>query len=154
MNRFRPKNRCFWLAHLFESNYGKLRELFPELSDLHGDAVALAHGKPALHLTLIERSRYTLTVELNYCFDRDCGRLIEPRFRIRVYLDGKCAEALSGTAHGTVATEATPRRRQCSDILEDKWSSNYFLERWLDHCLKNRYRFERSLAKEKPPVLA
>jgi len=144
MSKFRPRNKSYWLAQLFESNYGKLSELIPELPDLRGNAVAFSYGKPLLHLTLVDRSRYTLTVELNYCFSTVQPRATVPSFRIRIYLDGKCAEALDDAQPvGTAGSGQRPRPRG-ADMLDDKWTANYFLERWLNHCLKNQYRFEPS----------
>ncbi len=154
MSRFRPRNQSYWLAHLFESNYGKLRLLIPDLLELNGDAVAVSSGKPALALTLIERSRYTLTIDLHYRFDSAQQRAAESRFRIRVYLDGKCAEALHEVPRVDESAPNVQDRRRWAQRLEDKWSANYFLERWLSHCLQSRYRFARSSRTEEPSSLA
>lgn len=154
MSRFRPRNQSYWLAQLFESNYGKLRQLIPDLLELNGDAVAVSSGKPALALTLIERSRYTLTIDLHYRFDSAQQRIAESRFRIRVYLDGKCAEALNEVRRVDESSPRVQNRRRCAQRLEDKWTANYFLERWLSHCLQNQYRFARSSRAEKPAALA
>lgn len=154
MSRFRPRNKSFWLAQLFESNYGKLSELIPELQELSSDAIAFSCGKPALQLTLIDRTRYTLTVELNYRFSSDLPRSTMPRFRIRVYLDGKCAEALYGGQPCKQPDFQNPRGRQGTEVLEDKWTANYLLERWLTHCLISRYRFEPRSETERPEICA
>lgn len=155
MSRFTPRNQSYWLAQLFESNYGKLRELIPELPDLSGDAIAVSSGKPALLLTLVERSRYTLTLDLHYGFNSEPHRVAESRFRIRVYLDGKCAEALTANRHDVRdSAEPAPRRSQGARTLDEKWSANYFLERWLSHCLKNHYRFARSSRTQDAAALA
>lgn len=154
MSKFRPGNRWFWLAQLFESNYRKLSELIPDLTRLRGNAIAFSYGKPALQLTLVERSRYTLTLDLNYCFDSDHRRSAEPRFRIRVYLDGKCAEALHPGNQYSASDTAGPHVGHGSEILEAKWTSNYFLDRWLNHCLNNQYRFEFDTITEQPAAVA
>lgn len=153
MTRFVPKNKSYLLAQLFESNYRKLRELIPELGELQDHAVAFSHGKPALHLTVLERSRYTVTVELHHRFGTDFDRLIEPRIRIRIYLDGRCAEALREAEREPEGAVHTLRRAP-AEILEDKWSANYFLERWLSHCVQNRYRFERGPTALRPAAFA
>lgn len=153
MSRFRPRNKPYLLAQLFESNYRKLRELIPDLTEMSGHVVAVSNGKPALHLTVVERSRYTLTVELHHCFGGGFERLVEPHIRIRIYLDGQCAEALNGAERTHVPLQARTRR-PTAEILEDKWSANYFLERWLSHCLSNRYRFERRSRTELPAEMA
>ena len=146
MSKFSPKNKSFWLAQLFESNYIKLRELVPRLEDLSENAAAVTHGKPALYLTLLERSRYTLTLELSHCFTQNMAHFLEPRIRIRVYLDGKCAEALSHCERHTIDPALQPR--SLTDVIDHKWSLNYFLGRWLEHCLRRQYRFKQDSLKE------
>ena len=155
MSRFRPRNTSYWLAHICESNFGKLARLIPDLSRLDGNTTAVSSfGKPALQLTVVERSRYTLTVDLSYRFGDQARQTAEPRFRIRVYLDGKCAEALN--RHQTddsyrIRTEAATHGLE---VLEEKWALNYFLERWLDHCLHSQHRFEAAAHREAPSICA
>jgi uncharacterized protein len=153
MSRFSPKNKSFWLSQLFESNYRKLHELVPGLEGLQKDAVADAHGKPVLHLTFVERSPYTLTFDLSHLFKQDVSHYSEPRIRIRVYLDGKCAEAIDCPESGA-ALEPTARPASAVEVLNAKWALNYFLARWLEHCLRNRYRFDRATPREEPVALA
>lgn len=153
MSRFRPRNTSYWLAQICESNFGKLTRLIPDLSRLDGDTIAFSSfGKPALQLTVVERSRYTVTVDLNYRFGDQQRHTSEPRFRIRIYLDGKCAEALNRHRPEEPIRFSTDASASCLQILEEKWALNYFLERWLDHCLNSQYRFE-PLARSKAPSI-
>lgn len=153
MSRFRPRNKSYWLAQLCESNFRQLCQLVPDLTSLPNDAMAAAHGKPPLHLKVVDRSAYTLTLELSHCFGLDVERLFEPGLRVRVYLDGQCAEALPTSPQG-------PRRhpgrmpRALAEVLDDKWASNYFLQRWLEHCIRSRYRFAVTSIRPEPSVLA
>lgn len=139
MSRFSPGNKSFWLSQLYESNYRKLRQMVPALEQLQTDEVAASSGNPALRLTVIERSPYTLTVELRPLYSGNQAQPDDPRLRIRVYLDGKCAEAL-GSLESDEPTDrgaGTPL-----EMLETKWTINYFLARWLEHCLRKRCRFD------------
>lgn len=155
MSRFRPRNTSYWLAQICESNFGKLTRLIPDLSELDGDTVAhSSFGKPALQLTVVERSRYTLTVDLNYRFGDQPRHASEPRFRIRVYLDGKCAEALNRHRPEEALRASTEASTRCLQILEEKWALNYFLERWLDHCLNSQYCFQPLTLREAPSFCA
>lgn len=145
MSRFRPRNKSYWLAQLCESNFRQLCELVPDLASLAHDTTAKAQGKPPLHLKVVDRSAYTVTLELSHCFGLDVERRFEPGVCVRVYLDGKCAEALP---------EPRPQATDTAKLLDEKWSSNYFLQRWLEHCLRNRYRFGRTANVPEPPALA
>jgi uncharacterized protein YqiB (DUF1249 family) len=139
MSRFLPRNRSYWLAKLCEANYERLVALVPDLDQIRPALKASVHGKPALHIRLLERSPYTLTLELTHAFNRAMEELREPAVRIRVYLDARSVEVLSDHCRPEVRDalrdEATPQR-----VLDYKWSLNYFLARWLDYCVASRYR--------------
>lgn len=147
MSVFYPVEKSFWLHQVCEANFRKLTDLVPELSQLGAVAVAQAHNKPALHLRLLERSPYTLTLELTHDFDGDLETLAEPAVRIRVCLDARTCEVLSDHCRPSVLDalrdEATARA-----VLDYKWTLNFFLARWLDHCLASQYRF--GMAQETP----
>jgi uncharacterized protein YqiB (DUF1249 family) len=155
MSALNPINKSYWLEKLCESNYSKLLCLVPDLANIpeSNRVVAYADGKPSLHLRLIRRAPYTLTLELTYCFDQGL-EAFEPAVKIRVYLDARAAEVLSDHCRPFVL-DALKSNRSGREVLDYKWSLNYFLYKWLDHCLKNHYRFsitrsahERCLALE------
>lgn len=155
MSRFRPRNTSYWLAQICESNFRKLTRLIPDLAGMDGDTIAICtFGKPSLQLTVVERSRYTVTVDLSYRFGDQQRHTSEPRFRIRIYLDGKCAEALNHQRPEEPIRHGTGAAASCLQILEEKWALNYFLERWLDHCLNSQYRFEPLALREAPTICA
>lgn len=134
------KEKSFCLAKVCEANFERLLRLIPNLPDLAECSVARADGKPSLHLQLLKHSRYTLTLELSHRFSKEFDSLVEPAVIIRVYLDARAAEMLSDHARPGVH-EALSRGRQAREVLDYKWSLNYFLSQWLDHCLANEYRF-------------
>ncbi len=136
MRIFQPAEKSFWLQKVCEWNYEKLASLIPDLAGVDETAVAQVNGKPSLHLRLLERSPYTLVLELTHDFVRG----VEPAVKIRVCLDAKTAEALSDHWRPYVL-DAVRDRYSAKSVLDYKWSLNYFLTRWLDHCLQNDYRF-------------
>jgi uncharacterized protein YqiB (DUF1249 family) len=136
MSVFQPAEKSFWLQKVCESNYQKLANLIPDLACIDETAVAQVNGKPSLHLRLLERSPYTLVLELTHDFARGG----EPAVKIRVSLDAKTAEALSDHCRPFVL-DAVRDRSSAKSVLDYKWSLNYFLTRWLDHCLQSDYRF-------------
>lgn len=137
MSIFKPAEKSFWLQKVCESNYEKLANLIPDLARIDDTAVAQVTGKPSLHLRLLERSPYTLTLELTHDFVRG----LEPAVKIRVSLDAKTAEALSDHCRPVVLDALRGSESSARSVLDYKWSLNYFLTRWLDHCLQSDYRF-------------
>lgn len=140
MSVFYPAEKSFWLHKVCEANYRKLTDLVPDLTRIGATATAKAQNKPALHLRLLERSPYTLTLELTHDFARGYEPLAEPAVRIRVCLDSKTAEVLSDACRPFVL-DALRDEASARAVLDYKWSLNYFLARWLDHCLSSDYRF-------------
>jgi uncharacterized protein YqiB (DUF1249 family) len=141
MNTFNPVEKSFWLHKLCEANFSRLVGLVPDLPTVGHVAVARVAGKPSLHLRLIERSPYTLIVDLTHDFAEDYALLAEPGVRIRVCLDARTAEMLCDHERPAVlhAVRDDPAARA---VLDYKWTLNYFLARWLDHCLAHHYRFQ------------
>ncbi|BCX81277.1 conserved hypothetical protein [Methylomarinovum caldicuralii] len=137
MPSLKPIHPLRTLQDLCESNYRKLRRLIPGLRQLESGAVALQNGQPALHVRLLEKAPFTLTLELSYCFDHGPQPLFEPALRLRVYLDAGMVEVLEDAERPPLRIRG-PVDRQ---VLEHKWQMNYFLDKWLDHCLQRGYRF-------------
>ncbi len=153
MSAFQPIEKSLLLQQVCESNYRKLADLVPDLPQIEGSAIARSPDKPALHLKLLERSRYTLTLELTHAFAPDRGETLEPAVRLRVCLDAKTVEALSDHCRPLVL-DALKAGASAWQVLDYKWGLNYFLARWLDHCLSSEYRFGAGLAKTRPCLAA
>lgn len=138
MSLLDPHEKSYWLAKICEANFERLFRLVPNLASLPASAVAKAEGKPLLHLEMLEQSPYTLTLELSHCFGSES--LLEPAVKIRVYLDARAAEVLSDHARPHVH-QALRQGTKAHEVMDYKWTLNYFLSRWLDHCLASEYRF-------------
>jgi len=140
MSQLKPVNTSFCLEKICESNYQKLFRLIPELCTLQNTAIGHTGDKPALYLDILERNPYTLTIELSHCFNRHLNELLEPGLKIRVYLDAKLAEVIRDNDRPAVA-QIYHNPGHLLEIQDYKWRLNYFLQKWLDHCLKTDYRF-------------
>lgn len=140
MGYLNPINKSLCLQQLCESNYRKIFQLIPELSAFGPRACVFANNDNTLYVKVIDRSAHTLTVELSHCFYKDQEMLIEPAVKIRIYLDAKLAEVLSDHARATVR-EVYRNASPGPEILNYKWRLNYFLQKWLDHCLKRDCHF-------------
>lgn len=143
MSVLEPLNKSYWLASLCEANYRKLNQLLPNLEFILGDVALQADGKPSLLVRMLERSPYTVTLELTHSFDWELDAPLEPAVRIRIYLDAAAAEVLSDHERPFVL-DAFKERFSNKGVMDYKWSLNYFLSQWLDHCLKSSYSFSLS----------
>lgn len=140
MSFLNPINKPLCLEEVYASNYEKIFKLIPDLKSVKNNAVGLAPNHATLHLTMIEQSPYTLTIELTHCFSNQPNELLEPGLRIRIYLDAQLAEVLSDHARPNVHT-VFKDLGLCREIMHYKWRLNFFLQKWLDHCLAKEYRF-------------
>ncbi len=120
------------LMALYESNYIRLLGLIPELERLDGCFRSRVAGDCDLHVEILERSRYTVTLSLTYHFETDEGLLMDPDMTIRAYLDGQLAEVLG---IGKRQRHPALRRlvREHREELDRRWRRNMVLNKWLDY---------------------
>jgi uncharacterized protein YqiB (DUF1249 family) len=149
MSFLNPINKSLCLEQVCASNYEKLFRLIPDLCAVKDTAIGKAPNNTTLHLQIIEQTAYTLTIELSHRFSKKPDELLEPAVRIRIYLDAQLAEVLSDHARASV-THVFKDFGLCREIMNYKWRLNFFLQKWLDHCLTKDYRFttQPDLAKE------
>jgi uncharacterized protein YqiB (DUF1249 family) len=128
------------LMDLYESNYIKLKKLLPTPEKIHHAVISPVPGHLDLYLNIIERSKYTTTLYLSYCFPTEHGLQMEPNLKIRIYHDAQLAEVMAGHLHhGRLVLDNLP-----VDALREKWRLNRFFNRWLGYCLKHGHTFSGS----------
>jgi uncharacterized protein len=137
---FSPVNTAFCLEKICESNYQKLFRLIPELCSFDKSAIGYTKDLPWLYLVVLERNRYTLTIELSHCFSWQPVKFAEPGLTVRVYLDAQLAEVIHDNDRPAVA-RVYNNPGNLLEIRDYKWRLNYFLQKWLDHCIKTGYCF-------------
>jgi uncharacterized protein len=140
MGQINPINKAVCLETICETNYRKLLKLMPDLLHYQKQAIGKAQRKPSLQLDIIDRSRHTLTIQLSHCFQQNLKEFLLPEVKIRIYLDAKLAEVLRDCVRLDVA-KVFKDPGQTLAILDYKWQLNYFLQKWLDHCLQSDYHF-------------
>jgi len=125
-------NSFVGLMSLYESNYLRIRQLIPEIERLDGCFRSRVAGQCDLHVEILERCRYTVTISLTYLFDTEGGDLARPDMVVRVYLDGELGEAMS------VAAE--PRHDHWRHLISEherelsaRWKRNSMLNKWLEY---------------------
>ena len=141
MAKVTPINKSFCLQNVCETNYRKIFSLIPNLKNIDDSAQGLSHGKPMLHVQVLEQTPYTKTIQLSHFFENESEVLLEPAVKIRLYFDVCIAEVLRDYKRIEVARAINDLGRS-KDIMDYKWKLNYFLEKWLDHCLKTDYVFK------------
>ena len=120
------------LMALYESNYLRLLRLIPEIDRLDGCFRSRVAGDCDLHIEILERCRYTVTLSLTYHLETDDGLLIDPDMTIRVYLDGQLAEAMGvgeRQRHAALRRLVLEHRRE----LDIRWQRNIILNKWLEY---------------------
>jgi uncharacterized protein YqiB (DUF1249 family) len=122
------------LMSLYESNFLRLQRLIPELERLDGYYRSVVAGDCDLHLEIIERSRYTVTLSLSYFFYDDEQRIADPDMKVRAYLDGQLAEAMSMRGDHRHA-ELRRLWRVHGQGLDSKWRRNSVLNKWLEYLM-------------------
>lgn len=125
------------LMDLYESNFIKLKKLIPDVKSVESPVISKSPGHLDLFLTVTEKTKYTTTFYLSYCFETEHGLQMEPNFKIRVYHDAKLAEVMAGhLQHGRLKYDHLP-----SDALKAKWRLNRFLNKWLGYSLRQGHSF-------------
>ncbi len=120
------------LMALYESNYLRLLQLIPELDRLDGCFRSRVAGHCDLHVEILERCRYTVTLSLTYHLETDDGLLVDPDMTVRAYLDGQLAEVM---AVGNCERQGRLRElvREHRKELDRRWRRNIVLNKWLDY---------------------
>ena len=124
-------NSFVGLMTLYESNFLRLQQLIPELERLDGYYRSRVAGDCDLHLEILERSRYTITLSLSYFFYENGIRIADPDILVRVYLDGRLAESMSLSGdhrHAELRRLSRAHRHE----LDVRWGRNIVLNKWLE----------------------
>jgi uncharacterized protein YqiB (DUF1249 family) len=129
----RPRSFTGLMA-LYESNYLRLLQLIPELDRLDGYFRSRVAGDCDLHVEILDRSRYTITLSLSYFFDQDGVRIADPDMQVRAYLDGQMAEAMSFSGEH-LHPEIRRLSRAARHELDKRWRKNVILNKWLEFLM-------------------
>jgi uncharacterized protein len=128
------------LMALYEDSYTRLLQLVPEPEFPFEAAISRSVLDRELHLRVLERSRYTVTLNLSYRFEEAGTALIEPDVDIRVYRDAMLAEALRVGAHMHCAV-LRDLDRELGPMLQGRWGRNLLLNKWLAYLLTHGHGF-------------
>lgn len=127
----RPKSFVGLMA-LYESNFLRLLHLIPEIGRLDGCFRSRVAGDCDLHVDILERCRYTVTLALTYRFECEDGTRADPDMKVRAYLDGRLAEVMSirgEPSRAELRNQVRAHRRE----LDERWKRNVVLNKWLEY---------------------
>jgi uncharacterized protein YqiB (DUF1249 family) len=122
------------LMLLYESNFLRLKHVIPELDRLDGHYKSRVAGDCDLHLEILDRSKYTITLSLSYFFNDKGVRIADPDMKIRAYLDGHLAEVMSlggDHRHAEIRRLTSEHRGE----LGTRWRRNIVLNKWLEYLM-------------------
>src|SRR5579884_4224471 len=108
--RARPRSFVA-LMSLYESNYIRFGWLAGDVTLLDGAYHSVVAGDCELHLTVIERSPYTTTLNLTYLLPGASDTQAYPDMSVRLYHDARLAEAQEWAAAHTHAALKSLRCR-------------------------------------------
>ena len=135
-----PARNFAGLMELYECTYIRLRNLVPELDNMPDHVVSRIDGVLDLHLRIVERCKFTTTLNLTYYFHDDDGSFPAPDMQVRMYHDAQVGEVIScGRRRGI--RHAVYNRMFNTYTLSEKWRMNRFLQKWLGYCLMQGHRF-------------
>lgn len=128
------------LMALYENSYAQLQRLAPETDFPYEEAVSRSALDRELHLRVLDRSRYTVTLNLSYRFEEAGVVLHEPDVDVRIYRDAELAEALRVGPHAHCAL-LRDLDRELGPMLEGRWGRNLLLNKWLAWLLAQGHGF-------------
>ncbi len=124
------------LMELYETNYIKIKKLCSNFNKLGEYSISQIEKGLDLHLYVLERNKYTITIKLTYIFtDLPDEPKDFPNVVIRVYFDAMQAEVLHRVSR------SSPSKYLYSSQLCSKWRDNRFLFKWLSFCLHQGHGF-------------
>jgi uncharacterized protein len=148
------------LMTLYESNFVRLKWLIADINALERNNISQVASDCDLHLTLVERCRYTSILRLSYLFEPDgfepegfkperfepdglnhvAVPVRDPDLEVCVYHDARLAEVRSfaqAGRHPHLQRLQTELKRE----LDQRWSRNMMLNKWLEYCAERGHRF-------------
>jgi uncharacterized protein len=140
--RARPRSFVA-LMGLYESNFIRLGWLAGKLSALAGRYHSSVRGDCDLVLTVTERSPYTSTVNLTYLLPGTRGPRSYPDLRVRIYHDAHLVEA-QRWSQPPAAPLLRALRIRAERELDQRWTRNMMLNKWLEYCVERGHRFSSS----------
>jgi len=137
--RLVPRRSFAGLMNLYENNYRRLSVLIDPLRYPPDEAVSSVQDDLDLHMQVLERCPYTITLRLTYWFEAEQGCLPDPDLIVRLYHDARVAEVTSCCEfhrHRVLRPWITPGGEE----IRQRWTRNQMFHKWLAFCLEKGHR--------------
>lgn len=128
------------LMTLYESNFVRLGWLVRDLQSLRRPVVSRVSGDCDLHLSPLDLSRYTSLFRLTYEFQGATAALADPDLEVCVYHDARLAE-VRGFRGFQRHPQLVRLHSELNRELDQRWSRNMMLNKWLEYCVERGHRF-------------
>jgi len=136
---WRTRPRSFTgLMTLYESNFHRLGWLGLDPLRLPDDCRSEVADDLPLELRVVERCRYTTVANLSYLFASGLMPEREPGLEMRIYHDARLVE-VSDLGRDPCLPQLVRSRVPAS--LDQRWSRNMLLNKWLDYCFELGHGF-------------
>ncbi|HEY1772773.1 MAG TPA: DUF1249 domain-containing protein [Gammaproteobacteria bacterium] len=132
------------LMTVYESNHTRMKQLLGDLGRVPEHAVSKSDSDLSLYICVQERSRYTTVMQMTYWFDSAAGNVADPDLSVRIYHDARLVEAVDCAGNPRHAV-LRPLWRPARSELEQRWTLNILLNKWLEFCLDNRHVFPHAI---------
>jgi uncharacterized protein YqiB (DUF1249 family) len=128
------------LMTLYESNFVRLGWLVGDLRAIETCAVSRVPSDCDLYLTPLELCRYTSVFRLTYQFGTEGACIRDPDLEVCVYHDARLAEVRSFRGFQR-HPQLTRLESQLKRELDQRWTRNMMLNKWLEYCAERGHRF-------------
>jgi uncharacterized protein YqiB (DUF1249 family) len=128
------------LMVLYEANFIKLNQLVGGLPLISAAAVSNCADDSDLHLTVEGKTKYTCHIRLTYFFAECAEFVAEPDLVAKMYFDARMVEVTdwADAAHHRLLSRFG---RHYQRPLDERWSRNMMLGKWLDYLLDKGHQF-------------
>lgn len=141
-NPLRSKPKFDRLMDIYAEIYRQVILLFDDLILEHDRMISRVPGELPIYLEITERHRYTTFARLTYFLEDGVGRITaDPDAHLRIYHDARMAEA-THCYPGTVSQPLVGSLVPVADVVDHRWRSNCFMDRWLEYLLRQGHGLE------------
>lgn len=128
------KSRTFsGLMDLYEQNYLRLKKIVPDV-EIADEMISVSPGHLDLYLSVTERCKFTTMLTMTYQFRQDNKVVYQPDMHLKIYHDARIAEVQD-------RLDRKHHRIYSGKSLQQKWTLNRFLFKWLGYCIHQGHYF-------------
>ena len=141
-NQLLSKPKFERLMDIYAEIYRQVTLLFDDTILEHDRLISRVPGELPIYLEITERHRYTTFARLTYFLEDGVGRITaDPDAHLRIYHDAQMAEA-THCYPGTVSQPLVGSKVPVADVVNHRWRSNCFMDRWLEYLLRQGHGLE------------